>query len=592
MAVNVGTLTAKLKTDTAGFQKGMRGALLQVEAIKAALQVAGKAVVAFAKFMKASADVAGVQQDAMVSLEAALARAGETAAKDAAQGFADFASEMQKVTAIGDEVTIKAASIGASFGITGEVLQRTTLAAADLAAVTGQNLQSAMILLGKAAKGETGTLSRYGIILDKNLAPSEKFEAALAAINKQFGGAAQALAETYSGRIRGLGAAVGDTQEKFGDLVVKNRAFTQAMGIGIDQMQDFGGAIAGVTGELQQFVTEGVKIAVIGFFELKKAVAVALVILQSLAVVFAPLISGMVVLFKVFTSALNANVVALDTLVGTLADLASVGPKVRAKIKEINKELKEALAFLDVPEDPFGGVITSTAAAAEETMKLNAVMVATQEAAQQLAAAAGAAFASVVTGAGDASDAGRSFLLAIINAIQQVVAAQLSADTAQAASTATKASLQIGAEAATAGASAGRSAIQGLPFPLNIAAAPVIAAGVFALIKGFLTKFARGGTVTGGVSGRDSVPALLTPGERVVSVPNTRAAGQALSTLAEVLGMQGGGTVSASGGRGGGFGGLTIIVQSPVGPTTSEIDKIVERGVTRSIRRQQARGTL
>src|SRR3546814_10922587 len=34
--------------------------------------------------------------------------------------------------------------------------------------------------------------------------------------------------------------------------------------------------------------------------------------------------------------------------------------------------------------------------------------------------------------------------------------------------------------------------------------------------------FADGGLVTGGIAGRDSVPALLMPGERVLSVPHSR----------------------------------------------------------------------
>src|SRR3546814_14708832 len=34
--------------------------------------------------------------------------------------------------------------------------------------------------------------------------------------------------------------------------------------------------------------------------------------------------------------------------------------------------------------------------------------------------------------------------------------------------------------------------------------------------------FADGGLVTGGIAGRDSVPALLMPGEQVLSVPHSR----------------------------------------------------------------------
>jgi hypothetical protein len=72
----------------------------------------------------------------------------------------------------------------------------------------------------------------------------------------------------------------------------------------------------------------------------------------------------------------------------------------------------------------------------------------------------------------------------------------------------TTASATGGANAAASSASAG---------PAGVVAAPFVAATMVAFIKGFLTEFQFGGVVQGGTPNRDSVPALLTPGERVLT---------------------------------------------------------------------------
>jgi len=81
--------------------------------------------------------------------------------------------------------------------------------------------------MGRAASGETSTLSRYGITLDKGLAPSEKFAAALEKINEQFGGQAQSKAETFGGRIEQLSNALGDSLEIVGSWITQSRIWNE-----------------------------------------------------------------------------------------------------------------------------------------------------------------------------------------------------------------------------------------------------------------------------------------------------------------------------------------------------------------------------
>ncbi len=267
MAIDVGELRARLTADTSQLNKRLKGSTKSVGAFKKAAVAAGVAVAAAFAFKKAIsfvldlAKAAGIQEKAMVDLTAALTRAGVDGAAAAADDFAEFAAQLQKTTIFGDEATIQAASIAASFGITGEQLKRTSALAGDLSTVLGTDLKAAMILLGKAAKGEVGSLSRYGIIIDKNLAPGEKFEAVLEAVNKQFGGAAAAQADTYLGRVTSLGNAWGDLKETIGsrtrNVIVDITVALQAAIIAWDK---FIGAVAATTTVVTPF-DETIKLA-------------------------------------------------------------------------------------------------------------------------------------------------------------------------------------------------------------------------------------------------------------------------------------------------------------------------------------------
>ena len=92
----------------------------------------------------------------------------------------------------------------ASFTKNVEEIKAATQAALDLSAATGQDLNSAFLLLARAAAGETSMLSRYGITLDESIPKSEKFAAAVEKINEQFGGQAAAQAQTFSGLLAQL----------------------------------------------------------------------------------------------------------------------------------------------------------------------------------------------------------------------------------------------------------------------------------------------------------------------------------------------------------------------------------------------------
>ena len=82
----------------------------------------------------------------------------------------------------------------------------------DLAAGAGMDLNSAALLVGKAIAGETSSLSRYGIQLEKGATQTE----IMAALTKQFGGSAESAVDP----LIQLKNRTGDLQQEFGKALL------------------------------------------------------------------------------------------------------------------------------------------------------------------------------------------------------------------------------------------------------------------------------------------------------------------------------------------------------------------------------------
>jgi chromosome segregation ATPase len=182
----------------------------------------------FVRALTATIKASAEQELAVRKLDAALSPLGDKAAAISKE-LQEYAAALQQVTSYGDETIIAGQALIASFTKNTEEIKGATQAALDLASATGQSLQSAFLLLGRAAAGETSMLSRYGITLDENTPKSEKFAAALVKINEQFGGQAVAQAKTFTGQMAQLGNAFGDLQEAIGDSFTQSKRATGAL---------------------------------------------------------------------------------------------------------------------------------------------------------------------------------------------------------------------------------------------------------------------------------------------------------------------------------------------------------------------------
>ena len=165
--------------------------------------------------LKANLDAYGEQETAISKLNQALKNQG-IESKAVTQDLVDFSEQLQKNSVYADEVILGAMALGTTFGLTGDRLKQTTQAALDMSTALNIDLKTTMLLLGKAAVGETGTLSRYGIIIADNVPKAEKFSAALEQVNKRFGGSAAAQMATYQGMSAALKNTFGELAETIG----------------------------------------------------------------------------------------------------------------------------------------------------------------------------------------------------------------------------------------------------------------------------------------------------------------------------------------------------------------------------------------
>lgn len=216
--------------------------------VKKAAQIGAATLAAgFALAMKGATE----QQDADAKLAASLSYMG-AAAEGATKRLQEHASALQRVSKFGDDAIEQASALIATLGRGSEgEIKRATAVTLDLATALKTDLQSAAILVGKAMAGETGTLSRYGIVLDQARVQTEGFAYVIGELETKFGGQAAAAAQTFAGRITQLKNAFGDMLEDAVMPVIKG--LTDFFNTGDNMSRMLNGLQAGVSG-LTKFI--------------------------------------------------------------------------------------------------------------------------------------------------------------------------------------------------------------------------------------------------------------------------------------------------------------------------------------------------
>lgn len=196
---------------TNGLTSAFKG--MNTGALATAAGVAGVAV-AVKKTVDALNDCAAayrVQQNAEEALRIA-AKNNPYLDSESVYNLRQFAGELQNLSEIGDEVSLKVMSQLAATGRNEEQIMSIMSAAADLAAVTGQDIASAAQQLNATLNGNAGALGRQ--IEGINSLTKEELESgkAIEMVAKQYKGAAEATADVEVQ----LSNAWGDFKENIG----------------------------------------------------------------------------------------------------------------------------------------------------------------------------------------------------------------------------------------------------------------------------------------------------------------------------------------------------------------------------------------
>lgn len=175
-------------------------------------------MVGLAHFGVSSVKEFAASEDALFKLAAATKLHGGNVT-DLMGRYVRFTNVMQATTLHTDEEVAAAMQLGLTLGIGTERIEEATRAAIGLSSITG-DLHTAMMLVGRAANGSTNMLSRYGIRLDENMTPQQKFNALLER-GSALMGMQEVATESLSGRLHQTSKAWGEAKEALGGWISK-----------------------------------------------------------------------------------------------------------------------------------------------------------------------------------------------------------------------------------------------------------------------------------------------------------------------------------------------------------------------------------
>lgn len=208
--------------------------------------------------LKAAADAASVQEDAINALNTSLKLAG-TFSEEASQEFQDFASALQDVTTVGDETTLQLSALARNFTDSNEQAKELVSAALDLSAATGISLESAVTNLGKSLSGLSGELGESVKGIRDLSQEALQSGGAIRLVSERFDGAAESLRQTFSGAVKAARDSFGDFLEEIGFAITRNPALIKLINELSKGLKGLSKFVKDNREALARFITEGVE---------------------------------------------------------------------------------------------------------------------------------------------------------------------------------------------------------------------------------------------------------------------------------------------------------------------------------------------
>ena len=233
------TANSKLNKQFGFYIRNTRNSTSSLSVLRSQILITNFALAMTAGKMLNLVKIYGVQERAETAFAQALKSTGSSAGQTS-RSISLLASEIQKMTGVGDEAVIQSAALLKTFvNIGSQVFPQAQKAIVDVAAgmfqgnVTMEALKTTTIQVGKALndpiKGMTA-LSRVGVqfsgeqklqikrfIFTNQLAKAQGI--ILGELEKQFGGLGDEIGKTTEGKLLALNSAFGDAQERIGKFL-------------------------------------------------------------------------------------------------------------------------------------------------------------------------------------------------------------------------------------------------------------------------------------------------------------------------------------------------------------------------------------
>lgn len=212
----LGQISGAAVLDTDPFKAGLNSLLSMAKGAAGVLAgyLSARALIAFGA---ESYNMFSEAQSAEMGLASVLRANGELVEQNMTR-YKAFASQLQKITEYGDDETLSIMQRGLAYKIEANRIEGATKAAMGLAARYGRDVNEAMLLIGKAAAGNTRTLAQWGITLDENATKEQKFNALLKIGSDSFGMVTDKMAAN-KGIMTQLNNYWGDFREAIGQLI-------------------------------------------------------------------------------------------------------------------------------------------------------------------------------------------------------------------------------------------------------------------------------------------------------------------------------------------------------------------------------------
>ena len=226
----LGNLVWRVTGDTKQYDKSLKTSEKKTKSFsaKSIAMFAGMAAAALGAYKKISATIKesiglyGKQIDAESSLRAAIEASGQEV-DSVFSKYTSLASEIQRVTTVGDEATIEMMSMATAMGIADGEMEMAIKGAIGLSDAFGIGTQQAIRGVANALNGEFTTLQRYIPALRTATTDSEK----MALVQEAMAGGfevSKSKADSAFGALQQLDNATGDLKETLGQAVAEGIA--------------------------------------------------------------------------------------------------------------------------------------------------------------------------------------------------------------------------------------------------------------------------------------------------------------------------------------------------------------------------------